>query len=157
MKKVMFACLLIVVVFSLKQPNPSMAIELTEITGWQCGEPVVLEFDSVSGNRGLFYQRDYVTATGTRLHAVWIEGSGEKGWEPPTGIISADDGLMGMGAIYKTMDIAGEKAIIEDHPVTGYSAAVKISGKGTLTVESKYATKDDFIEAVRKLAENLKQ
>lgn len=156
MKNTMLACLLLAAALFLK-PNISLAAGLTEIPGWQCGELMTHEFETVSGNRGFCHQRDYVTGTGTRLHAIWLEGAGEKGWAPPAESVSADDGLMGRGSVYRTIEIAGEKAIIEHHPVTGYSAAVKIDGKGTLTVESKYAEENKFVEAVAELTKNLKQ
>lgn len=156
MKKTMLACLLLTAALFLK-PNTSHATGLTEILGWQSSELVTHEFDTVSGNRGFCHQRDYVTGWGTRLHAIWLEGAGEKGWMPPSENISADDGLMGRGSVYRTIEIAGEKAIIEYHPVTGYCAAVKINGQGTLTVESKYAKENDFVKAVAELVETLKQ
>lgn len=156
MKTTMLACLLFAAALFLK-PNICLAAELTEIPGWQCGELAMHEFDTVSGNRGFCQQRDYVTGSGTRLHAIWLEGAGEKGWVPPAESVSADDGLMGSGSVYRTIEIAGEKAIIEHHPVTGYCAAVKINGKGTLTVESKYAEENNFVAAAAELVESLKQ
>ena len=80
-----------------------------------------------------------------------MEGSGDKGWTPPGNEISADDGPLGTGASYKTLSVKGEKAIIEHHPVTGYSLSVKVGKKGTLTLESLIATEEEMTAAAEVL------
>ncbi len=61
----------------------------------------------------------------------------QSGWKAPetkAGLlgkeISADDGPLGTGASYKTLSVKGEKAILEHHPVTGYSPFCKGKAKG---------------------------
>lgn len=155
MKKSSLTYLLLAFFLSIS-PNSSEAAGLPEISGWQCGELTTTVFDTVSGNRGKWQERNYRTGDNARVHTVWIEGAGEKGWTPPAADISADDGLMGRGATYKTLTIAGEKALLEHHPITGYSLAVKIDKKGTLTLESLNASEKEIIDAAAKITETIR-
>lgn len=155
MKKLSLICFIATVYF-FSQQLIAFAAELPEVPAWQNGELRITALDTVSGNRGSWQERDYITDSGARVHAVWIEGAGEKGWTPPDKSISADDGLMGSGATYRTISIAGEKALIEHHPVTGGSVAVKIEKKGSLTVESKYASGKEIIDAAAVLTTMMK-
>lgn len=120
---------------------------LPDIDGWQNGEVRITSFDTVSGNRGTWLERDYRTISGVPFHAVWMEGSGDKGWDVSDQTLSAYDGPLGSGATYRTLTIAGNKAAIEHHPVSGYSLAVKIGKLGTLTLESNIANEDEIISA----------
>lgn len=128
---------------------------LPSIQGWMNGALRKTEFDTVSGKRGYWLERDYRNSAGVPFHAVWMEGSGEKGWTPPEKDISADDGPLGTGASYKTISIKGEKAILEHHPVTGYSLSVKVGKKGTLTLESVIATEEEMTAAAEIIAGNI--
>ena len=49
------------------------------------------------------------------------------------------------------LSVKGEKAIIEHHPVTGYSLSVKVGKKGTLTLESLIATEEEMTAAAEVL------
>ena len=129
---------------------------LTEIDGWTNGELRKTEFDTVSGKRGFWLERDYRNTVGVPFRAVWMEGSGDKGWAPSDKEISADDGLLGSGAIYKTIAIKGEKAIIEHHPITGYSLSVKVGKKGTLTLESNVANEEEMISTAETFVNKIK-
>ena len=129
---------------------------LTEIDGWINGELRKTEFDTVSGKRGFWLERDYRNTVGVPFHAVWMEGSGDKGWTPSDKEISADDCLLGSGAVYKTIAIKGEKAIIEHHPITGYSLSVKVEKKGTLTLESNVANQEEMISAAETFVNKIK-
>lgn len=155
MKKLLLICFVIAAYF-LSPQSATDAAELPGVPSWQNGELRITVLDTVSGNRGSWQERDYITASGTRVHAVWIEGAGEKGWSPPEKSASGDDGLMGSGATYRTISIGDEKALIEHHPVTGYSVAVKIEKKGSLTVESKYASEKEIIDAAAALTAMMK-
>lgn len=154
MKKLLFVCLA-AAVCALFQPIISECAELPEIASWQNGELRVTMFDTISGYRGSWQERNYRTASGTLVNAVWIEGAGEKGWAPPDGEVSADDGPAGNGATYKTVAIVSEKGLLERYPVTGYSVAVKIAKMGTLTVESKYAEENEILNAAETLVREM--
>ncbi|NLX85084.1 MAG: hypothetical protein GXZ00_05660 [Synergistaceae bacterium] len=129
---------------------------LTEIDGWINGELRETEFDTVSGKRGFWLERDYRNNVGVPFHAVWMEGSGDKGWTPSEKTISADDGLLGTGAVYKTISIKDDKALIEHHPILGYSLSVKVGKKGTLTLESNIANEEEMISAAEILVNKIK-
>lgn len=133
----------------------SESANLPEIASWHNGELRMTIFDTVSGNRGLWQEREYRTNLGTPVHAVWLEGAGEKGWKPSGDGSSASDGLIGIGAVYRTTVITGQEGLIEHHPVTGYSVAVKIAKIGTLTIESKYADENEMLSAADTLVSGI--
>ncbi len=124
---------------------------LPEMIGWINGDLRTTVFDTVSGKRGFWLERDYRNAVGVPFHAVWMEGSGEKGWLPPDKIVSADDGLLGSGSTYKTLFVAGQSSILEHHPITGFSLSVKTGKKGTLTLESNIASEEEITAAAEML------
>lgn len=135
-KNIILSLALAMLFFNIHISWAQMTEALPEIPGWINGELRKTEFDTVSGKRGFWLERDYRNNAGVPFHAVWMEGSGDKGWTPPEKEISADDGPLGTGASYRTLSVKGEKAILEHHPVTGYSLSVKVGKKGTLTLES---------------------
>ena len=150
-KTIIFSLALLVLFLNISLSSAQMTDALPEIPGWINGELRKTEFDTVSGKRGFWLERDYRNNAGVPLHAVWMEGSGDKGWTPPGNEISADDGPLGTGASYKTLSVKGEKAIIEHHPVTGYSLSVKVGKKGTLTLESLIAAEEEMSAAAEVL------
>jgi len=58
---------------------------------------------------------------------------------------------LGSGAVYRTIRAAGEKAILERHPVMGCSIAARVGTLGVLTLESKSATDEEMIQAAETL------
>ena len=150
-KTIIFSLALLVLFLNISLSSAQMTDALPEIPGWINGELRKTEFDTVSGKRGFWLERDYRNNAGVPFHAVWMEGSGDKGWTPPGNEISADDGPLGTGASYKTLSVKGEKAIIEHHPVTGYSLSVKVGKKGTLTLESLIAAEEEMSAAAEVL------
>ena len=140
MKKLISLCALLL----LAAASAFAAAGLPDVSGWKCGELRVTKLDTVSGNKGQWLERDYRTAAGAPFHAVWLEGAGEKNWQVQPQKSASGDGT---GATYKTVEIAGSKAVLERHPVTGVSLAVKLDKRGTLTLESGKATTDDEIIA----------
>ena len=146
-KTIIFSLALLVLFLNISLSSAQMTDALPEITGWINGELRKTEFDTVSGKRGFWLEREYRNNAGAPFHAVWMEGSGDKGWTPAEKEISADDGPLGAGASYRTLSVKGEKAILEHHPVTGYSLSVKVGKKGTLTLESIIANEEEIIVA----------
>lgn len=159
MKKILFV-ILILSLFALSSPFSACALEGTEklpdIEGWTCGEIRKTELDTVSGNRGNWLERDYRTASGLSLHAVWIDGSAVKGWDAGKKGIISNDGPLGSGAVYKTADVAGINAIFESHPITGASLSLKI-GSGVLTLESKLGEENEIINAAAAIIGKIKK
>ncbi len=121
-------------------------ITLPEVKGWYNGKMRVTELKTVSGNKGTWLERTYRTEKGVSIRAIWIDGSGDRGWAPES-VTYADDGKWGTGAHYKTLQVAGNIALLDEHPVTGLSLAVKIKSKGTLTLESKSAEEGELCSA----------
>ena len=132
--------------------SPAPAKEaLPEISGWINGELRKTELDTVSGKKGFWLERSYRNNAGVPFHAVWMEGSGDRGWSPSEKTISADDGPLGSGASYRTLSVTGQRSILEHHPVTGFSISVKAGNKGTLTLESNIAAEEEMISAAEVL------
>lgn len=145
----------VIVVSALVMSAVSESANLPEIASWQNGELRVTVLETVSGNRGSWQEREYRTDLGTLVYAIWLEGAGNRDWEPSGGAISANDGLVGRGAVYRTTVICAQEGLIEHHPVTGYSVAVKVAKLGTLTVESKYAEENEILSAVETLVREI--
>lgn len=154
MKKLLIACF-VMAACALALPASACGAELPEIAAWQNGELRTTNLETVSGNRGSWQEREYRTDLGARVYAIWIEGAGEKGWNAPGGDISADDGPIGNGATYRTVTVASEKGLLERHPTTGCSVAVKIAKMGTLTVESRYASESEILSAAETLVNEM--
>ena len=128
---------------------------LPDISGWNNGEVRKTELKTVSGNRGIWLERDYRTAEGTFFHAVWMEGSGEKGWDISKKTASSDDSVRLNEISSKIFEISGNSALLEKHPITGLSLTVKITKKGTLTLESTTATDDEIAKAAEAIIKSL--
>jgi len=148
-----FAALALLVVYSIAA---WAAPGLPDIEGWTNGKARVTELQTDFKNRGRWIERDYRTDGGVLVHAVWMEGSGERGWNVADGDISADDGPLGSGAVYRTIRAAGEKAILERHPVMGCSIAARVGTLGVLTLESKSATDEEMIQVAETLILKIK-
>ncbi len=150
-KTTIFSLAVSMIILSISISSAQMRDALPEIRGWINGELRKTEFDTVSGKRGFWLERSYRNTFGVPFHAVWMEGSGDKGWSPPDKTISADDGPIGSGASYRTLSVTGQRSILEHHPVTGFSISVKAGNKGTLTLESNIAAEEEMISAVEVL------
>ena len=158
MKKTIYLYFLITLcTLFFSAPLSADAEKLPYMKGWINSDTRVTVLDTVSGNRGTWAERDYRTAEGVPFHAVWVDGAGSKGWDIKNTGISEDDGPLGTGATYKTLIVAGENAVIEHHPVIGYSLSVKAGTLGTLTLESKIATEKETIEAGETLIKKILQ
>jgi hypothetical protein len=112
-------------------------VSLPEVRGWECGEPRVISFDSVSGSQGFWWERDYRTPEGTRFKATLMGGKGPKYYNQPAHGIESDDGPFGSGGTYETIMVGGYRAVLETHPILGVSLAVNASDAGcVLTLEA---------------------
>ena len=153
MKKmsVLLFCIIMVLVFC----STALAATLPDVPGWQNGEMRTTELKTVSGNRGIWLERDYRTAEGTFFHAVWMEGAGEKGWSISKKAASSEDTVQLDEISAKVFEISGSQALLEKHPIIGLSLAVKITKKGTLTLESTTATEDEIVKAAEAIIKSL--
>lgn len=116
-------------VFAQGAPN------LPDVPGWICGELRTTNLDTVSGNQGVWSQRDYRAASGLPIRATLMTGKGPKMLRFPPMKVDANDGPLGSGCTYRTLEIGGHAAIVETHPVLGVSVVVSLDG-GYLTLES---------------------
>ena len=130
------------------------AASLPEIDYWQNGIPRVTKLEALSGNKGTWSERDYRTASGTPLHAVLIQGSGAKGWQPRT--VDAQKGEISGGETAENLTVAGRPALLEYRPVVGRSITVLVDAENVLTLESAHAEKEEITEAAETIVNNMK-
>lgn len=143
--------------FSCVSAGVSLAatVSLPNIDGWICENVRVTSLDTVSGNRGTWLERDYRNSGGVPFHAVLLSGSAVKGWNISNNTVSNDDGPYGSGASYKTTSVLGYKAIIEYHPIMGYTLCVNLEKQTVLTLESRLATEEEIKNAALTIAEKI--
>lgn len=171
-KIIMFFILTIAYAFSTTILSASVVEDklLPEINGWTNGTLRITRLDTVSGNRGIWLERDYKTPEGKFFHAIRIDGDGVKSWNLNKDALTADDGPIGSRATYKTIKIYTQVstaesnfddpnspyyAAIEQHPLTGLSLIVQLNKKSALTLESKNANEQEVIDAVIAIIQNL--
>ena len=82
---------------------------------------------------------------GCRLKGLQEAGDPLSGWRGPGTLwqdfpreVSADDGPIGSGATYSTLEIGGHRAVLECHPLTGRALSVAIAPDSTLTFETDF-------------------
>lgn len=142
-------CLCALPVLSADAPLVEVIIQddakLPPIQGWFNSDARVTKLNTVSGYKGQWIEREYRTAAGVFCHATWIDGEGAKGWNPKKVQGTNSDGILGEGATFKTIPIAGLTAEYETHPILGSSVAITLAD-GVLTIESKLATEKEITE-----------
>mgnify|MGYP000854860841 FL=1 len=131
----------------------SFSLALTASTGWAAGDPDLLP-DILGWYAGSQASEEYETPTeqlGCRMErlyrrqadnhsilVVWVRGPGTLWQGFPEGEVSADDGPIGSGATYSTLEIGGHRAVLECHPLTGRALSVAIAPDSTLTFETDF-------------------
>ena len=134
--------------------DAACAASLPDIDRWQNGTPRITKLEALSGNKGTWSERDYRTASGTPLHAVLIQGSGAKGWQPRAA--DAEQGEISGGETAENLTIAGCPALLEYRPVIGQSLTVLVDAENVLTLESANAEKDEITKAAETIVKNMK-
>jgi hypothetical protein len=124
---------------------------LPELPNYENGALRVTKLDALSGNQGTWEERDYKTASGEKIHAVWIEGTPEKSWTPVKANNTKSALRLESESSYKNAEILGYAAVLEDQPFVGKSLAVKVTRYGTLTLESKNADEKTLVQTARAL------
>jgi len=108
---------------------------LPDIKGWSSGVITTTELES----QGIWLERTYSRITDRhRILVIVLEGPGTSWSGLPEAPVSADDGLIGSGATYRTTTVAGFPAAIENHPLTGSSLTVTVAVDETFTFETAF-------------------
>lgn len=110
------------------------ARSLPEVPNWVCGELRETNLETVSGNQGIWLQRDYRSDEGATIRATLMAGKGPRMLRFPPENLDVNDGPLGSGCTYRTLEIRGRKAVVETHPLLGVSVFVNL-GDGYLTLE----------------------
>lgn len=115
------------------------SLSLPEIKGWSSGVVTTTELESPSGDQGIWLERTYSRISDRHsILVIVMHGPGTSWSGLPEGTISTDDGLIGSGATYRTIKIAGFPAAIENHPLTGSSLTVTVASDETFTFETTF-------------------
>ncbi|MDR1482666.1 MAG: hypothetical protein LBI74_08585 [Synergistaceae bacterium] len=131
---------------------------LPEIDGWECGELRSTDFNAVSGNQGIWLERDYRSPSRVPIKAVLMagKGPGELGALQPG--IDASTALYGDGGTFRTLVTEGFPSILENRPILGLSLSVNLGGATATFESSAFAlAEDDFIEAASVIIRSIKE
>ncbi|HOR54102.1 MAG TPA: hypothetical protein PLM30_02650 [Synergistales bacterium] len=113
---------------------------LPDIPGWDSGDLATEEYETPTEQLGCRMERLYRRqADNHSILVVWVRGPGTLWQGFPEGEVSADDGPIGSGATYNTLDIDDHRAVLECHPLVGKALSVAIAPDFTLTFETTFA------------------
>ena len=129
-------------------------IGLPDVEGWFNHDARTTKLNTVSGCKGEWIERDYRTAQGVPCHAVRINGAAPKGWKAKQISGTADDGLFGEGAVFKSLTVCGFAAEFDRHPSRGCSLAVRLPDS-VLTLESKYTSETEITQIAETLIKKI--
>jgi hypothetical protein len=111
---------------------------LPDVPGWTGTVAKTRIFTSAEQEEGQMTERTYRrTDRPERVTAILLQGPGTAWLSFPKNCAEGKDGPLGTGATYLTLEISGKAAVLEHHPVLGYSLAVRLDPETTLTVETK--------------------
>ncbi|MFP4481847.1 MAG: hypothetical protein ACLFN0_03525 [Thermovirgaceae bacterium] len=128
---------------------------LPDIPGWTGDNAETRTLLSEKEEEGRMTERSYRKNGRPELvRAIMLEGPGTEWLSFPKNHPEGSDGPAGTGATYKTLEILGKDAILENHPVLGYSLAVRLDTESTLTIETK-AEETLLLDFARNLLELL--
>ncbi|HOG13564.1 MAG TPA: hypothetical protein PLY39_00220 [Synergistales bacterium] len=112
---------------------------LPDILGWDPGDLAEVEYKTPTEQLGCRMERLYKRQTDNHsILVILVRGPGTLWQGFPEGKINADDGPIGSGATYNTLDIDGHRAVLECHPLTGKALSVAIAPDFTLTFETTF-------------------
>ncbi|MDR1379282.1 MAG: hypothetical protein LBJ36_09580 [Synergistaceae bacterium] len=80
-----------------------------------------------------------------------MEGSGPGTLYVPEGEVTGNEGLLGFSSTYKTLTVAGKRAVLECGDVTGQALAVSLDKERTLTLETKSLSEKELLDFAVKL------
>ena len=114
-----------------------------DITGWRGGETLWKELETLSEVMGYRSERLYRReADNHSIQVILLKGPGTLWQGLPKGEICADDGPVGSGATFRTLEAGGYRAVMEDHPLTGKALVVEMAPDSTLTFETAFEDVD---------------
>lgn len=144
---------------------------LPKIEGWRSEDLRISKLEAISGNKGIWLEREYKNPDGKIFYATRIDGDGVKSWDINEEITAfTSDGPIGSGATYKIVKLYVKQfpntthktnytvytAALNHHPLTGISVVTKLNLKSTLTLETKNATESELIKTASIIIENIK-
>ncbi|MGC9371827.1 MAG: hypothetical protein ACP5DY_00745 [Thermovirgaceae bacterium] len=111
---------------------------LPDVPGWTGTVVETRTLSSAKQEEGRMAERSYKkTDRPERVRVILLEGPGTEWLSFPKTHTEGTDGPVGTGATYIPLDISGKSAVLERHPVLGYSLAVRLDPETTLTIETK--------------------
>lgn len=137
-----FFILILALLLAALHTSADAAAMLPEIQGWTNGELMRTELNAISGSKGCWFERDYRTPSGMPCHAVLMSGISGAAVN-----CKIDEMNNSEGEKAEAVSIEDIKAVIEYHPVLGFSLSAKINRNAQLTLEAKNADKQELINA----------
>lgn len=111
---------------------------LPDVPGWTGTVAETGTLSSAKQEEGQMTERSYrKTDRSERVRVILLEGPGTAWLSFPKNDAEGTDGPVGAGATYLTLEILGKAAVLEHHPVLGYSLAVRLGPETTLTIETQ--------------------
>ncbi len=111
---------------------------LPDIPGWTGTVVEAKALSSAKQEEGRMLERSYKkTDRPERIRVILLEGPGTAWLSFPKTFSEGVDGPVGTGATYLPLEISGKAAVLEHHPVLGYSLAIRLGPEATLTFETK--------------------
>ncbi|MDR3231806.1 MAG: hypothetical protein LBT65_10230 [Synergistaceae bacterium] len=131
---------------------PAAAAPLPDVMDeWDATPIAVTRFETTSRDLGQWQNRTYTrSAPRASIEVDLMEGSGPGSLRVPEGDISRNDAPLGFSSTYRTLSLAGRRAILERGDVTGQALAVAFDKNRTLTIETKSVSEEELLDfAVR--------
>lgn len=144
--------------FVLFPVPPAGAGPLPDSVGpWLGASEDAVPFKTVSEDLGIWHNRVYTrSAPSARATAILMEGAGPGTLRVPAGDVSADDFPIGFGAHYRTLEVAGHRAVLERQDLLGLALAIELGKNRTLTLESVTTPQEELLELAEGLVSSLK-
>jgi len=119
---------------------------------WYATPVAVTRFETASRDLGQWQSRTYIrSAPGASIEVDLMEGSGPGSLRFPEGDVSRDDAPLGFSSTYRTLSLAGRRAILERGDVTGQALAVAFDKNRTLTIETKSVSEEELLDFAARL------
>lgn len=119
---------------------------------WTASSRDTVPFRTASEDLGTWHNRVYERhAPAARIEAVLMEGAGPGTLRVPPKKVDAVDLPIGFGSRYRTLEIAGHRAILEAQDLLGLALAIELGKDRTLTLESAGTTREELIEFAEKM------
>ena len=159
MKKIYASIAATLSFFFCLSPCSAYAAPLPDVLDeWHADPIATREFRTASEDLGQWQNRIYRRAAPIAgVEVGLMEGSGPGTLRVPDKPTPQNDAPLGFVSTYRTLNIAGKRAILERGEVTGQALAVALDKNRTLTLETKSLSEEEFLNFAERLVYALEQ